>query len=584
MIARPCNLCGYPRYYLVHQEKRKPLPAHPCPSGGDGQGQAGAYTISESHLEKPDKIVRCMNCGFVYAIPKEPLSELADDYRRMEDHEYTAEEKGRRKQARVILKFIRQFKNGGKMLDIGCGPGFFLSEAKTQGWRVQGVDLSAWARDTAAKRFNVEVFQGELSAARFPDKSFDAVVMNDVIEHLEDPKSCLREARRVLKNDGVLYLSTPDIDSALSRLLRARWWGINKYHLNYFSRRTLEKMFAETGFKSARYGSYPRVFSWNYWLKRLEAYPPLVRAVPGFIAGTFKLGDRLLSVTLHDQLGVAAKKLHTLDSLAFDERNEPAVKQKMKVVAVLPAYNAEKTLSRTLADIPREGVDEIILVDDASRDGTVALARRLGLTVYTHERNRGYGANQKTCYTKALDHGADVVVMCHPDYQYDPRTIPQLVEPILRQEADAVFGSRMMKGGALEGGMPLWKHNANVLLTAFENVMLGTYLTEYHSGFRAYSAKALRSIRFEENSDGFLFDTEIIVQLIIHHFKITEIPIRTRYFEEASSIRLWPSILYGLGIVRTMGEYVAYRRGWNKPRKFGQAELRSLKPDAETRV
>jgi glycosyltransferase involved in cell wall biosynthesis len=202
----------------------------------------------------------------------------------------------------------------------------------------------------------------------------------------------------------------------------------------------------------------------------------------------------------------------------------------------------------------------------------VVLAKKLGLTVYAHEQNRGYGGNQKTCYKKALEHGADVVVMCHPDYQYDPRIIPQLVEPILRGEADAVFGSRMMKGGALEGGMPLWKHNANILLTAFENVMLGTYLTEYHSGFRAYSAKALRAIRFEENSDGFIFDTEIIVQILAQRLKITEIPIRTRYFEEASSIKLWPSTVYGLGIVRTMFSYAAHARGWRKSKKYDAAE------------
>jgi glycosyltransferase involved in cell wall biosynthesis len=198
----------------------------------------------------------------------------------------------------------------------------------------------------------------------------------------------------------------------------------------------------------------------------------------------------------------------------------------------------------------------------------VAIAKKLGLAVYRHKKNRGYGANQKTCYQKALEHGADVAVMCHPDYQYDPKIIPQLVEPILRGEAHAVFGSRMMKGGALDGGMPLWKHNANILLTAFENVMLGTYLSEYHSGFRAYSAQALRRIDFKKNSDGFIFDTEIIVQLLLQHLKIEEIPIRTRYFEEASSIRLWPSILYGLGIVRVMLQFALHSRGWWKFRKL----------------
>lgn len=564
MTSPHCRLCGYPRYYLVHQEKKK-TSSGPAPAGG--------YAISEAHLEKPDKIVRCMSCGFVYAVSKQPVSELISDYERMEDAEYAAEERGRRRQAQIILRFLHQFKSGGRMLDVGCGPAFFLSEAKAQGWRVEGVDLSAWARETATKRFGIEVFKGTLEEAKYPDKTFDVVVMNDLIEHLEDPKACLREVRRILKNDGVLYLSTPDIDSALARLLRARWWGINKYHLSYFSKKTLEKMLHETGFKSVRYGSYPRVFSWKYWLKRLEAYPAAVRSVPGWFARAFGLKDQLFGITLHDQLGVAIRKMHTLESLEFDESLPEKPKQKMKVVAVLPAYNAERTLERTLADIPRDVVDEILLVDDASKDGTVALARKLGLTVYVHEKNRGYGANQKTCYAKALERGADVVVMCHPDYQYDPKIIPQLVEPILRGECDAVFGSRMMKGGALEGGMPLWKHNANILLTAFENVVLGTYLTEFHSGFRAYSAKILRTIRFEDNSDGFIFDTEIIVQILIHHFKITEVPIRTRYFEEASSIRLGPSILYGLGIIRTMAEYVAYSKGWKKPEKFGQAGL-----------
>lgn len=221
----------------------------------------------------------------------------------------------------------------------------------------------------------------------------------------------------------------------------------------------------------------------------------------------------------------------------------------MKVTAVLPAYNAEKTLQRTVDDIPRAAVHEILLVDDASRDGTVALARRLGLTVIEHPVNRGYGGNQKTCYREALSRGADIVVMVHPDYQYDPKVIPQLIAPIVEGKADAVFGSRMMKGGALEGGMPLWKHNANILLTALMNVIFQTYLTEYHSGFRAYSAKALRAVRLKENSDNFVFDTQIIAQLLAARLRIEEIPIRTRYFEEASTIQFWPAVWYGVGIL-----------------------------------
>ena len=242
--------------------------------------------------------------------------------------------------------------------------------------------------------------------------------------------------------------------------------------------------------------------------------------------------------------------------------------KKPKVIIVLPAYNAEKTLQKTVADIPRGVADEIILVDDKSGDQTVEIARRIGLFVVAHPKNLGYGGNQKTCYTEALAHGADVVVMLHPDYQYDPKMVPELVKPILDGKADAVFGSRMMKGGALEGGMPLWKHNANILLTALENVVLRTYLTEYHSGFRAYSRRALERVAFQCNSDGFVFDTEIIIQLLVCRFKIEEIPIKTRYFDEASTISFWPSVIYGLGILRTLAKYLLHQTHLRRFRQF----------------
>jgi len=233
----------------------------------------------------------------------------------------------------------------------------------------------------------------------------------------------------------------------------------------------------------------------------------------------------------------------------------------MKTIVVLPAYNAAKTLGITVHDIPKSFVDEIILVDDASSDNTVETAKALGLKVFVHERNLGYGANQKTCYKEALEMEADIVVMVHPDYQYDPTVIPELVSPLLSGRADAVFGSRMMKGGALEGGMPLWKYMANILLTAFENAVLRIHLTEYHSGFRAYSAGYLKRVNFMENSDNFVFDTEIIVQGVMQHFKIEEVPIHTRYFPEASTIKFLPSVIYGLGILYTLLKYLLHKMG-----------------------
>lgn len=556
-----CDLCGNSSYYQVYKNPSQPVVA-----------ASERYAISETHLSKPDSIVRCMTCDLVYAVPDNGSFEpLIRSYTAMVDHDYVGEAEGRRLQARRILQKIAKYKRQGRLLDVGCGPGLFLDEAKKKGWDVQGLDLSGWAAEYAKDHFGVQVTTGTLLDAHFPDRSFDVIVMNDVIEHVENPKAVLSEIRRILKNDGVLYLSTPDIESVWSRFLGARWWGINKFHLFYFSRKTLEKMFHTVGFKSLRYSSYPRSFSYRYWSKRLDAYPSLISKPFSWGVRLMGLGEKLFTVDLHDQLGVVAKKIQRLDSVITDDEEVAPNAKKSKVIVVLPAYNAEKTLERTVRDIPKNTVDEIILVDDKSSDATVAIAKKLGLVVYEHSKNRGYGGNQKTCYRRALERGADIVVMVHPDYQYDPKIIPKLIEPIAKGHAEAVFGSRMMKGGALEGGMPLWKHNANILLTAFENVVLGTYLTEYHSGFRAYSAELLRKIRYEENSDNFIFDTEIIVQILANRLKIEEVPIRTRYFEEASSIRFWPSVVYGIGILGVMLRFWLHKRGLLKYSKLEPA-------------
>jgi len=246
----------------------------------------------------------------------------------------------------------------------------------------------------------------------------------------------------------------------------------------------------------------------------------------------------------------------------------PPGRRKKKIIVVMPAYNAEKTLERTLHDIPREWVDDIILTDDCSRDGTVALARRLGLKVFVHSRNRGYGGNQKTCYTQALKMRADIVIMVHPDHQYDPRLIPQLVLPLINGECDAVFGSRMLGGHPLEGGMPKWKYLANIFLTALENAVFYMYLTEYHSGLRAYSRRFLETVNFPVLSDDFVFDSEIIAQGVTHGMRIREIPIETRYFPEASQIGFARSAIYGLSILKTLVKFKLHKKGLLRFRMF----------------
>lgn len=231
-----------------------------------------------------------------------------------------------------------------------------------------------------------------------------------------------------------------------------------------------------------------------------------------------------------------------------------------KVVVVLPAYNAEKTLEKTVEEISG-AVDTCILVDDGSTDRTVELAGRLGLQVHVHERNRGYGGNQKTCYAAALQAGADVVVMLHPDYQYSPLLVVPMASMIAYGVYDMVLGSRILGGGALRGGMPRYKYIANRALTFFQNLALGAKLSEYHTGLRAYSREMLLSLPLEANSDDFVFDNQLLAQSIYLGARIGEVSCPTRYFPEASSINLRRSTIYGLGVLRTTIDCVAARAG-----------------------
>ena len=235
----------------------------------------------------------------------------------------------------------------------------------------------------------------------------------------------------------------------------------------------------------------------------------------------------------------------------------------------MPAYNAGRTLRMTYEELPKDTVNLVILVDDASTDATIEIARDLGIEIFVHDRNYGYGANQKTCYTEALRAGCDVVVMVHPDYQYDPTLVPKIVEPIVRGEADLVLGSRLKGGGsAIEQGMPWWKYVANRFLTGVENAAFGLALSEYHTGYRAFSREVLDTVNFRMNADGFVFDQEIIAQAVAARFRIAEIAVPVRYFPEASSASLWASCGYGLKILWVVARYLLHRTGIKRSRRL----------------
>lgn len=236
-----------------------------------------------------------------------------------------------------------------------------------------------------------------------------------------------------------------------------------------------------------------------------------------------------------------------------------------KIVVVMPAYNAAQTLERTLVEVPAAYVDEVVLVDDGSADETVRVARALGLTPIVHPKNRGYGGNQKTCYRAALEKGADIVVMVHPDYQYSPRLIVALAAVVASGHYDVALGSRIVGGGTLDGGMPLYKYVANRFLTLIQNILLGAKLSEYHTGFRAFSSEVLRTLPLEENSDDFIFDNQMLAQALWFGFRIGEASCPTRYMPEASSIGFARSVRYGIGVLGVSIRFLLARFGMRLP-------------------
>ena len=251
-----------------------------------------------------------------------------------------------------------------------------------------------------------------------------------------------------------------------------------------------------------------------------------------------------------------------------------------KTVVIMPAYNAAKTLKMTYMALPHDVVDLVLLVDDGSTDETINIARELNLQIFLHNRNYGYGGNQKTCYIEALNARADIIVMVHPDYQYDPACLPEIIRPIEAGEADVVFGSRLLGKSPIQQGMPWWKYLGNRVLTKFENVCLGLNLSEYHTGYRAFSKRVLETINFRANSDGFIFDQEVVMQIVEGQFRIAEVSVPVRYFPEASSASFIDSVTYGLGILWLLFRYSLHKNNLIRQTKFQSLKTRYVRLEA----
>ena len=243
-----------------------------------------------------------------------------------------------------------------------------------------------------------------------------------------------------------------------------------------------------------------------------------------------------------------------------------------KIIVVLPAYNAAKTIEPTFHELPREVIDDVILVDDQSKDDTVAVSQRLGITTVVHPKNRGYGGNQKTCYRTALDHGADIVVMLHPDYQYSPKLLAAMASMIAYGEYDCCLGSRILGGTALDGGMPAYKYLFNRALTLFQNVLMGQKMSEYHTGYRAFSAEILRMLPLDNNSDDFIFDNQMIAQILYFGYRVGEISCPTRYEADSSSISFGRSVKYGLGVLWVSLQFLLQKKFGVQSRLFARKD------------
>jgi SAM-dependent methyltransferase len=497
----------------------------------------------------------CRECGTIQQ-PSLPFGDtLHELYRHTRDDAYLTEDAGRRATAARLLELVAVHRGAGRLLDIGCGHGLLLDEARRRGYQTVGLELSATAARHARESLGLDVREAAFETFA-DDDGFDVVVLADVLEHLDDPAGAIDRCVGLLRPGGVLCVATPDPASITARLAGRRWWGYLPGHVCLVPRRVLRELLGARGLVVSTDVPLVRTFQARRWIAGLAERLGPLRGALERVARRLPAGPSI-SLSLGDERVLLAHRVQ--------ERRAPGPLLRdrgagSRVHVVLPAYHAERTIPKVVDEMPRGAADRALLVDDASGDATTGVALAHGLDVIRHPVNLGYGASQKTGYVRALLDGAEVVVMVHADDQYDPGLLRDMVEPILAGEADMVIGSRLLKDRAIAGGMPRWKWVGNRLLSEVENTVFGAGFSEYHTGYRAFSAELLRSIAFLRNSDRFVFDQQIFAQIVAHGCRVTEIPIPTRYFREASSVNLATSLRYGVETLGVLACFVVDRR------------------------
>ena len=557
--AGSCRICSGPLELRFQGTPGGPSPESFSPTY-HGTGQHGDLYI-------------CRECATVQQPSLPGGDALHGLYREMSDQDYLVEEEGRRTTARRLLTQVGGYVPHGSLLDVGCGHGVLLDEARKLGYDVTGLELSSDAARHARETLGLDVHEVPLERFDPGGRKFDVVMLADVIEHLEDPVGALDRCYDLLADGGVLVVVTPDPSSKTAQLAGSKWWGYIPAHMCLLPRKTLRELLAARGLVISEDGPLVRTFTAGYWFMGMAERSGPIGSAARLAAGA--LGDkRSITMSLGDERVILAHKVRPREPARklIPDRGGPT-----KVHIVLPAYKASSTIPTVAKEIPVGVADRALLVDDASPDDTTGVALEEGFEVIRHPGNRGYGANQMTCYTRAILDGADIVVMVHADNQYDPSLVAKMVRPIERGEADVVIGSRLLEDEAIAGGMPRWKWVGNRFLTWIENRAFRTGFSEFHTGYRAFSAEILREIAFLRNSDGFVFDQEIFAQLVRRGARVHEIAIPTRYFLEASSVSFTRSVEYGL---RTLVVLAKFRLDEKRPRwPLVRRPARELRPE-----